>query len=312
MRWVLEPALALRWILLGAAWGAATVPALAHPSAGIVVDAAKRVYFGDLSRGLLRLDPDGRVTRLDPEGGHWLALDEAGHFARADLRSSPHWPRWFKRKTPHDARPALIIDGGSPFAIGPDGTLYFACDDERLIPAGLQLGRVSPYGKESLVNPKLRPLSERLGGIKGLAIGTDGAIYATYPKAVLKIAATGEIMPLVNPVVAPDCDVAGPSHDAPSLRGIAVDARDVAWVVASGCRSVLRIAPGAGITTALKSEKPWVPAGVFVRGTDLYVLEHVDGNSEQHQDWPPRVRKLDSQGRVTILVDLTVANVEAR
>jgi hypothetical protein len=75
---------------------------------------------------------------------------------------------------------------------------------------------------------------------------------------------------------------------------------------------VLRIAPGGAIATALKSEKPWVPAGVFVRGTDLYVLEHVDGNSEQHQDWPPRVRKCDSHGRVTILVDFTAANVGPR
>lgn len=57
----------------------------------------------------------------------------------------------------------------------------------------------------------------------------------------------------------------------------------------------------------MKSEKPWVPAGVFVHDADLYVLEHVDGNSEQHEDWPPRIRKLDRHGRVTTLVDFAAA-----
>jgi hypothetical protein len=50
-------------------------------SAGIVVAAAGRVIFGDLSRGLLRVERDGRVTKFADEGGHWLALDEKGGFA---------------------------------------------------------------------------------------------------------------------------------------------------------------------------------------------------------------------------------------
>jgi hypothetical protein len=34
---------------------------LAHPSSGIVVDQRGNVFFSDLSRGLLQIDPQGKV-----------------------------------------------------------------------------------------------------------------------------------------------------------------------------------------------------------------------------------------------------------
>ena len=53
----------------------------------------------------------------------------------------------------------------------------------------------------------------------------------------------------------------------------------------------------------LKSEKPWSPTGVALRGKDLFVLEY--SNIDKPEGWQPRVRKLGADGKVTILADLT-------
>jgi sugar lactone lactonase YvrE len=105
--------------------------------------------------------------------------------------------------------------------------------------------------------------------------------------------------------VAPDCEKNPPSiQDAPSLRGLAVDARGAVYVAATGCRCVIKIEPDTKVTTVLKAESPWTPAGVALHDEDLYVLEHINGNSEAHEDWPPRVRKLGRDRKVTTLVTL--------
>lgn len=40
----------------------------------------------------------------------------------------------------------------------------------------------------------------------------------------------------------------------------------------------------------------------FARRGPLYVLEHINPNSEAHEDWPPRVRGVGRDGKVTTLV----------
>ncbi len=61
---------------------------------------------------------------------------------------------------------------GAPFVIGRDGNLYWA-------KGNLEIARLSPDGKVSLVGDKLKETIDGLGGIKGLASGPDGSIYAT-------------------------------------------------------------------------------------------------------------------------------------
>lgn len=278
---------------------------LAHPGSGIVVDRKGQVFFADLTRGLLKIDAHGQVTTVHKEGGHWLAWDKTGSFSRVDFEKSRHWPRWFKRRTPDGIRPALITDGGSPLVVGQDGNIYFVCEDERMIPGGLQIGRLSPDGKETLLNPSLRQTSEQLGGIKGLALGPDGSLYATYKKAILKITMDGRFTNLVNPVVVNDCELNLPSDEAPFLRGLAVDSRGMVYVAATGCGCVIRVTPGGKVTTVLKAERPWAPSGVAVHKDEVYVLEHINPNSETHEDWPPRVRKLGRDGKVTTLATIT-------
>ena len=281
----------------------ATFNALAHPSAGIVVDRGGHVYFSDLSRGLLKVDPQGKVTTVSKEGGHWLSLDTDGSFSTVDFQKSAHWPRWFKRRTPDGRRPALIADGGSPLVVT-DRSLFYICNNE-MVPAGQQIGRLTPDGRETLVSPKLAGIADDLGGIKGLAVGPDGSFFITYPRAVLRVARDGTFSTVLNPVVTPDCDKHPQSiQDAPALRGLVVDNRGVIYVAATGCRCVVKITPDGKVATVLKAESPWSPSGVALMGADLYVLEHVNANSEEHEDWPPRVRIVSREGKVRTLMSL--------
>jgi sugar lactone lactonase YvrE len=276
--------------------------ASAHPSSGIVVDQQGNVFFSDLDRGLLEIDAKRKVTTIFPrEGGHWLALDSNGSFSNVDFEKSALWPRWFKRRTAVGVRPALISDGGSPLVVAPDGNLYYVCNDEQMIPGGLIIGRLTPDGKETLINSAYRHTSDELGGIKGLAVGPDGALYASYPKAVLKFALDGKVTTVLNPVVVADCDKDPSSGgEAPSLRGLAVDARGTVYAAASGWRCVIKIAPEGHVETIVKAQTPWSPTGVALRGDDLFILEYHVINDAAH-NYVPRVRRLGHNGTIATL-----------
>jgi hypothetical protein len=279
--------------------------AVAHPGSGIVVDPQGQVFFADTTLGLLKIDRQGRLTTVHKEGGHWLALDPKGRFSRMEFEKSEHWPRWFKRRTPLGVRPALITDGGSPLVVNRDGNLYYVSNDARMIPGGLQITRLSPDGKLTLVAPNLKETTEKLGGIKGLACGPDGSLYATCPNAVLKIKLDGTFSMLVHPVAVRDCDKDLPADmresDLPSLRGLDLDSDGTVFVAATSCRCVVKITPDGQVKTVLKAARPWSPTGVAVHGGDLYVLEFTNANGGHDTVWSPRVRKLGRDGKVTVL-----------
>jgi sugar lactone lactonase YvrE len=279
-----------------------TFTASAHPSSGIVVDPQGNVFFSDIDRGVLKIDTHGKVTTIFPkEGGHWLALDSNGSFSKMDFEKSPHYPRWFKHRTAVGARPALLSDGGSPLLVAPDGNLYYVCNDDQMIPGGLIIARLTPDGKETLVNSAFRHTSDQMGGIKGLALGPDGSLYASYPKAVLKFALDGKVTTNMNPVIVTDCDKEPSSTDAaPSLRGLAVDARGTVYVAATGCRCVLKITQDGHVQTAIKAEAPWSPTGVALHRDDLFILEYNVIDDAAHK-YVPRVRRLGHDGRVGTL-----------
>ncbi|MCI0538857.1 MAG: hypothetical protein L0Z50_26930, partial [Verrucomicrobiales bacterium] len=76
----------------------------------------------------------------------------------------------------------------------------------QMIPAGLQIGRLSPDGKLALVAPTLKARANELGGLKGLATGPDDSLYATTPGTVLKVNLDGTFKIVKQSIVAPDCD----------------------------------------------------------------------------------------------------------
>jgi hypothetical protein len=72
-------------VLTVAVLSLAAFTASGHPSSGIVVDPMGNVFFSDLSRGLLRVDAQGKLTTVSKEGGHWLALDTDGSFSKVEF-----------------------------------------------------------------------------------------------------------------------------------------------------------------------------------------------------------------------------------
>jgi len=283
--------------------------AFAHPGSGIVVDSQGNVFVADINRGLLKFAADGKVTVVLKEAGHWLTLDSNKNFARMDFQKSDHWPRWFKHRNPPGSELALISDGGSPLVIHRDGNLYYVCGDEQMIPAGLQIGRLSPDGKLTLVAPGLKPRIDELGGIKGVASGPDDSLYATTPGAVLKVKLDGTFKIVKQSIVVPDCDRYSPENppaeydpllkgNTPFLNGITVSLSSDIYLAATGCRCVLKLDQQDRISTVLKAESPWSPTGLTLHGEDLYVAEWTNAHSEQH-DYRPRVRKVSRDGKVT-------------
>jgi hypothetical protein len=87
-----------------------------------------------------------------------------------------------------------------------------------------------------VTNAAFRQQSDELGGIKGLATGPDRALYASFHKAILRIALEGDVTTILNPVVVENCE---PSTEAtwavegPGLQGLAVDAHGNMFVAAS-------------------------------------------------------------------------------
>ena len=266
--------------------------------------------MSDINRGLLRFSPDGKVSVALREAGHWLAVDTAKRFAGMDFEKSEHWPRWFKHRNPPGSELALISDGGSPLVIHRNGNLYFVCDDdfvcddERMIPVGLQIGRLSPDGKLALVAPGLKVRAEELGGIKGLASGPDDSLYAATPGAVLQVKLDGTFTTVKQRIVTPECDrylpPNTPAAHEPFLTGVTVGPRGDIYLAATGCRCVLKLDPDGRISTVLKAEAPWSPTGLALHGEDLYIVEWTNPHGE-HQGYRPRVRKLARDGIVTTL-----------
>jgi sugar lactone lactonase YvrE len=286
--------------------------ASAHPSSGIVVDEKGNVFVADINTGLWKIDTEGKLTHIHKEAGHWLALDAEGSFARVDFTKSDHWPRWFKRRTPDGAKPALITDGGSPLVVHQDGSLYYVSSGEQLKPGGHEVIRLTPDGKYSRVATGLDKPSEKLGGIKGMAAGPDGVLYVSYPKAILRITTDGKVTTLADPVVVTDGDKdlpeGTPESQLPFLRGLAVDGRGTVYAAATGCRCVVKIKADGKIETVLKAERPWLPTGVAVQGDAIYVLEYPSQIDEKREDWVPRVRKVSRDGKTATLVTFPKKN----
>ncbi|MGH8246550.1 MAG: hypothetical protein ACREUU_08965 [Gammaproteobacteria bacterium] len=281
--------------------------AFAHPASGIVVNEKGEVFFLDTGepggfRGFVwKIDAQGKLTAVHNYGGHWLALDASGSFSRSDLEG------WFREKrvrlmrvrlsgSAADGPPELIQGDGSPIVIAPDGNLYYGGGEEPQRAGGEQITRLTPDGKATRLVADLSATAKRLGGIKGLAVGRDGSLSVTYPRAVQKITMTGAVSTVVDLAVMNDCE--------PSLRGLAVDSRGTVYAADSGCRAVVKITPNGRVQAVLKAERPWSPTGVAVRGDDVYVLEYANADGPAGQ-WLPRVRKFSRNGAVTALAAIS-------
>lgn len=132
----------------------AATTAISHPSSGIVVNEQGEVFFVHSTRGVAKLDREGKLTYVHQStGGHWLCLDPQGSFSRTQ-------PKHFKRITPEGVRPAIIFaDGGAPIAVCRDGNLYYGSGwggGHEHDPGGAIVSRLSPDGTITAFAPKLK------------------------------------------------------------------------------------------------------------------------------------------------------------
>jgi hypothetical protein len=296
----LSPSLALGLIALAAT-------ASAHPGSGIVVTLTGRVFFLETgnpdiktSGNVWEIDEAGALKSLKRGGAHWLALDTEGNFASADFdgwferRTVP----WLKRLPVPGGDGGLIQADGMPLTVHGDGNLYYASRN-------LEITRLTPAGKTTLLVPDLDRLTDKLGGIKGLASGPDDTLCATCPGAVLRIKLDGTGSVLFQPVSLRDCGrQAAAELSGPGLRGLAVDDHGTVLAAATSCGRVVTVTPDGRVLPILGAESPWFPTGVAVHGSDLYVLEYSHANSDDRRQWRPRVRRLGPDGRVTTLATL--------
>jgi hypothetical protein len=291
--------------------------AIAHPASGIVVDARGQVFFVYSGRGVMKIEPDGKLTCVHASrGGHWLCLDTEGSFSRSN-------PTYFERVTPDGVKPAIIYaDGGAPIAVCRDGNLYYASgvnNGKEPHPGGLTVTRNSPDGKLTQFTPQLtRKLAEVHDGVTGLAAARDGSLYVGCPGGIFKVAMDGAVTTVAYPLGVNDCDLDPADHDwsrhGPFIRGLDVDSDGVIYAPAQSCHRVLKITPDGKISVTLKSERPWSPTAVALHEGDVYVLEYTNANGgpDEEGGWRPRVRKLDRHGKLTTLAEVPADGAKGR
>ena len=270
--------------------------ALAHPGAGIVVDHTGEVYFTDTGYGVWKIGNDGRLSKFHDNAYHWMAIDLDGVFSRS-LKNLTDGS--FIRLTPDGAKSALITSGGFPIALS-GGQLYYGRFAKE---HGLEIIARAPNGTTSiLATIQSDAEGEPLQWLNGIAAGLGGSIYFTENSAVRRIAPDGTVSTIASRIHVPNCQP-NPLPGTPAgayLRGLALDAAGQIYVAANGCRRVLKIGPSGEVRSILTAEPPWSPTGVAVFQSGIYILEY-DHTAVPGREWPPRVRKIDPDGSVTVL-----------
>lgn len=284
----------------------------AHPSWGIAVDPQGQVYFSDL-KTVWKIDAQGKLSRFraaDDRHTHDLNIDETGNLYGADNSYEPATQRFFsaiwKMTSAGDfsylLSPIETPPKGTSIWRDRDGNMYHVTnypERELLVLKRTPNGSVTALvGSSNAARDYRQAVPYSVGGI---AFGSEGALYFVHGASVSKITTSGTLIPLVRNVVVENAS--GNPAGGTSLFGISVDAHGNAFVADYGNRRLLKITRDNQITTVIRAEEPWFPTGVATRGGELYILEH--GESPTHTPIGTRVRRLSTDGRITILATVT-------
>jgi sugar lactone lactonase YvrE len=286
-----------RFTAAAVAWLVFVVAGHGHPGGGIAVDAKGRVYFTDTYKGVQLIDERGRTSLLGGEAVHWMALDESGKWADAA-------PPEFGRASAKGAAPAALTNPNSPCAVDAQGTVYFLKDDA--------LYR-QPVGKKAAVLVGGAEGKKKLRLVTGLAVGPRGSVYAlsvdssdrttgTDYHAIFKVDPSGEVAAVAENFVTGKGDPLDEVRWG-YCRGLAVDESGTVYVAGTGSRAVYRIGPKGKSKVMLTADAPWSPTAVAVHNGEVYVLEY-DHTPMKDREWEPRVRKIDKDGKVTLLAHI--------
>lgn len=246
----------------------------AHPGRGIVVTAEGDVLVSDAVRSVIwKFSPGGEVSAL-ARGvhSHWLSLADDGSVLADHVQydnATEKFGRGLKRIT-RDGRIVTLVpekpdpdglDSGVFTAIAEgyatvrDSNLHLTHYDTPRSPSAIDLGNV---GGKDTVNALIDLPDGTLVGVRGRSVirigrGEVPTVVATVPRETAQV----KVEPDIEPV-----------------WGIAAGERGEVFTTDPSGRRVVRIARDGTITTAATSTSPWIPTGVAVHGTTLYVLEH--------------------------------------
>jgi len=180
--------------------------------------------------------------------------------------------------------------------IAPDGNLYFPSKG-----GTVQLKRFSPSGQTSILATLPATTSgQPLRWINGLAAAPDGSFYYTEDNAIRRISRDGRVSTVGRRVPTTSCRAPDPL-----LRGLDVDAAGNVYVADAGCGRVLKVSPSGLVTILPQVERPWVPTGVALSGSDLYVLEFENPDTEDRKAMVPRIRKIAADGSTSVVATVT-------
>jgi sugar lactone lactonase YvrE len=132
-------------------------------------------------------------------------------------------------------------------------------------------------------------------------------LYYTEHDAIRRVSTTGQVSTVVENVDVAGCPSmpgTGTRRD-PLLRGLDVDANGTIYVAATGCGSVLRSPLQDELPVLPQVPNPWSATGVAVSGTDVYVLEFQNAESDDRREMVPRVRKIAADGTTAVIATVT-------
>jgi hypothetical protein len=278
----------------------------AHPAWGIVVDRNNQIYFSDLET-IWKIDARGKlaVFRAGVSGRHThdLNLDEAGNLYGAENSYEPATQRFFSavwKMTPAGGFSYLLAPTDDP----PEGTSIWRDRDGNTYHATnyperqlLVLKRTPNGNLTALVGSSSAIREYRQGvpySVGGMTFGTDGALYFTDGSNVRKVTMGGRMTMLARNLAAENPAESPVTH----LFGIAVDAQGNAFVADYGNRRVIKVTSGGAVSTVARAEQPWSPTGIALKDGNLYILEF---GFTPPSTYSPRVRKLSSDGKITML-----------
>ncbi|MCA1641422.1 MAG: hypothetical protein LC785_05580, partial [Acidobacteria bacterium] len=292
--------------------------AQAHPSWGIVVDRQGQVYFSDL-KTIWKIDAQGRLSvfRTLKDHTHELNIDEAGNLYGAENSYDPATQRFFIaiwKMTPSGGFSYLLAPTDNPprgISIWRDrnGNTYSVEQNNHLKRETLLLRR-TPSGSVSVLaggsygHADGKGSQAKFRSIVGMAFGPDGSLYLADDSSVRKVTMDGTVTTLAG-----DLDVKSPNRNPVegeiawgNLMGLTVNAQGDVYVADYRSRRVLKIASNGAISTVSQSEQTWTPTAVALAGNgDLYILEFGFTSTGTNA---PRVRKLSSDGRNTVLASV--------
>ncbi|HET6889935.1 MAG TPA: hypothetical protein VFH31_02435, partial [Pyrinomonadaceae bacterium] len=255
-----------------------------------------------------------------------LSIDEQDNIYGADISYNPSTKGWISdvwKMTPEGAFEYLLEPTEHPprgWSIWRDraGNMYLVDQNnhtkrETLLLRRTPDGSVMTFAGGEYGHADGKGTQAKFSSVGGIALGPDGSLYLTDGAFLRKVTMDGTVMTLARALSDTTSEdrprLFASSHE--SLAGLTVDAGGNVYVADAGNRRLLKINNQGRVEVMLRSEPPYFPTGVAAFRGNLYILEV--GFTLPNAWSGPRIRKIDSDGRSTILTNVrTARNARSR